>query len=157
MPRIESWNLVPLTIWWWQMKNNKLQIMLLMRFVCCLPLYSFFFPFQTFTFLLAWHFPHRYLLNVSIKRENNSKSVWNLSCHGLPCIISVWKSFSSCSNFGTVKSSCVNSKTHNLSQAKWKTYQYQFKNNCKWLIDVYYMTEKKITSLWLAESRPIYR
>ena len=60
--------------------------MLLMRFICCVLMFASVFlkfSFQTFTFVLAWHFPHRYMylkLNIFIKREKNSESVWNLKC-----------------------------------------------------------------------------
>ena len=65
-----------------QTLNNAVnEIRLLsVNFYLCIPLFCFvliFFKisFQTFTFVLAWHFPHRYLLNIFIKRENISKRV----------------------------------------------------------------------------------
>ena len=75
-PRIEPWDLVLLIHLILanekQTPNNAVNEFGLLSDNFCLSSHRFF-SFQTFTFLLAWHFPHRYLLNIFIKRENNSK------------------------------------------------------------------------------------
>ena len=34
------------------------------------------FVFQTFTFLLAWHFPHRYICCIGIGNNMMSSAIW---------------------------------------------------------------------------------